>query len=247
MQIVIDEVLVNYKALGLKNKSSILILHGWGQSSKNWEYIGNALAKKFKVFLVDLPGFGGSSVPNSVFDTKDYTNLIAKFSKQIIKDDFILIGHSFGGKIAIKMASSANGTKIKRLILISPSGIESKSLLTIAKIFAAKIFKVILFWLPSKTKNYFIRRFGSKDYANANEMRDVFSKIIGESVVNDAKKISTPTIIIWGEKDEEINLKNSKKLKSLIKGSILRVVWGERHSVNIEAPDKLLSIIQDYV
>lgn len=246
MQTVIDGVLTEYNTFGQKNKNNILILHGWGQSSKNWEYVGQVLSKNYNIFLLDLPGFGGSSIPEAPFNTEDYSNFVNQFIKKIIKGKVILIGHSFGGKIAIKLTSK-NPAYIEKLFLISPSGIESRSIITDLKIVLVKIIKVVFFWTPKNIKNTLLQKFGSRDYVNSDKMKGTFIKTVGEMVVNDAKNIRVPTVIIWGENDEEINLKNSKKLKRLINGSILRVIWGQRHSANIESPDKLLSILNDYV
>lgn len=246
MQTVVSGVLTSYRTFGRGNKKNILILHGWGQSSKNWEYIGRALSKNYNVFLLDLPGFGDSSIPEAPFNTEDYSNFVRQFIKKIIKRKIILIGHSFGGKIAIKLASK-NPADIEKLFLISPSGIESRSVITNLKIILAKIIKIALFWAPKNFKNLLLQKFGSRDYVNSGEMKETFIKTVKEMVVDDAKSIRVPTIIIWGENDEEVDLKNSKKLKQLIDISILRVVWGQGHSVNIESPDKLLAILNDYV
>lgn len=245
MQTVINNILANYEVLGSNNQKTILVLHGWGQSLENWRIVAEKLAKEYKVFLLDLPGFGGSSIPIVTFGIQEYSEFIDKFVKKMNLNNFMLIGHSLGGKIAIK--NSVGNSKIKWLFLISPSGIDSKSYLTKIKIIFIKIAKIFLFWIPGSMKNKYLNIFASPDYISAGSMRKIFKKVVDEKVVLDAKDILVPTFIIWGENDKEIDIKNSKILKDLIKGSTLRILWGIGHSPNIEAPEKLSSLLLEYL
>lgn len=245
MQIVINEILTNYEILGVKNKKTILILHGWGQNLEDWRVVANKLADKYRVVLLDLPGFGSSSVPNSVFTTQDYAIFINEFINKINIANFILIGHSFGGKIALKISSQNNN--VSKLFLISPSGIDKKSFLTEIKIILTKIFRVFGFVVPESIKKGFLTTIASSDYINSGEMQNILKKVVNEKVILDAKKIKCPTIIIWGENDMEINAKTSKILKSLIKNSTLRILWGIGHSPNIENPEKLSTLLSEYL
>lgn len=245
MQTVINNILTNYEVLGSNNQKAILIMHGWGQSLENWRIVAKKLAKEYKVFLLDLPGFGGSSVPTVTFGIKEYSEFIDEFVKKMNIDNFILIGHSLGGKIAIK--NSVKNSNVERLFLISPSGIDNKSYLTKIKIIFIKIAKIFLFWIPESIKNKYINIFASPDYISAGSMRKIFKKVVDEKVVLDARDISIPSFIIWGENDKEINIKNSKILKGLIKGSTLRILWGTGHSPNIEAPEKLSNLLLEYL
>jgi len=66
MQAVINDILTEYNILGLKNNEDIIIIHGWGQSSRDWEYVAQTLSDKYRVVVLDLPGFGGSSLPQTL-------------------------------------------------------------------------------------------------------------------------------------------------------------------------------------
>jgi len=245
MQTVIKDILANYEVLGSNNQRAILILHGWGHSLENWKVVAEKLAKEYKVILLDLPGFGSSSVPIVTFGTQEYSEFINEFVKKIGLNNFILIGHSLGGKIAIK--NSVKNLKIERLFLISPSGIDNKSYLTKIKIIFIKIAKIFLFWTPESIKRKYIKIFASSDYISAGSMLKIFKKVVDEKVVLDAENIRVPTVIVWGENDKEINIKNSKKLKGFIKNSTLRILWGVGHSPSIEAPDRLANLLLEYL
>lgn len=245
MQTVIDNILLNYEIHGLENKNTILILHGWGQNISHWQIVAKSLSQKNRVILLDLPGFGSSSVPLHAFSTKDYSDLVLRFIKKINIGNLILIGHSVGGKIAIKMATGVKN--INKLILIAPSGIGSKPLLTKIKIVFFKFIKPLSFLISNSFRQKILKYFSSKDYTSAGALRETFLRIVNEHVENDAIQINTPTLIIWGENDKEVNIKNSKILKSLIPNSILRIIWKTGHSPNMEAPEKLSGLILEYI
>ena len=245
MQTVIDNILVNYEVQGKENISAILILHGWRQNLSHWQQVAKALSQKNKVISLDLPGFGSSSIPPTVFSTNDYATFVKKFIEKLDLSKIVLLGHSFGGKIAIKMASRSQD--ISKLIIISPSGIDSKPILIKLKIIIFKPIKPLLSWLPKNLRTNLSRIFSSADYYHASALRETFKKIVDERVENDAIKINIPTLIIWGENDKEINIRNSKVLKDLISNSVLRIIWKVGHSPNIETPEKLSDLLLEYI
>lgn len=241
MQTVIDNILLNYEVYGPQNTKTILILHGWGQNILHWKTVAELLSADYKIFLVDLPGFGSSSLPSRPFGVDEYSQLFKKFINKLDIKELILIGHSVGGKIAIKIATISDN--LDQLFLIAPSGIGKQSIYTKCKIIFFKFLKNAFFYLPEKVTNQVIMLFSSKDYINSGKLKDTFKKIVNENVEKEASTIKVKTTIIWGEKDDQLKLKNAKLLKKLINRSTLRVVWKVGHSPNIEAPQKLADLI----
>lgn len=245
MQIAVDGILTNYEVFGAQKPKAIVILHGWGQNSENWKDVGVRLSENYKVILLDLPGFGSSSRPETNFSMQDYTDFTKHFIEKLNLDNIILIGHSFGGKIAIILASQFN--KIFKLILVSPSGTETDSIWLKIKIFRAKIFKILFSWTPSYFKQKIFNLLASSDYKNAGNLRGTFKKVVSVKVLDYASQIKIPTIIAWGENDNKLPISDAVKLKHLIKGSILRVLWGAGHSPNIESSEKLANLFLEYL
>jgi pimeloyl-ACP methyl ester carboxylesterase len=239
MQTVIDSILINYEILGAKNKNVILILHGWQNSLKNWENVAKNLSKNHLVILMDMPGFGNSSMPkNRVFDTYDYAEIVNKFIDKFELEKLTLIGHSFGGKTSVIAAS--NNPKIKKLILVDSSGIKEYSFMVSSKIFLSKLFKNIL---PQTVLKYL----SSDDYKNAGNLLDTFKKIVGQDISEDAKKIKMPALIIWGENDKDVPISSAKKFKNLIQNSSLRIVWKAGHHPHLDRPEKFLEIVEEFL
>ncbi len=242
MQTIVDSVLISYEILGTKNKKTILILHGWKNSLKNWEEVGKKLAIKNKVVLIDLPGMGNSSLPKETFDTYDYAKLVNKFIEKLNLKNITLLGHSFGGKIGIIVASK--NSVINKLILVDNSGIKQKTLLKFIKTAFYKIAKI---FLPKKITMKIANYISSEDYKNAGDLLPIFKQIVTEDISESAKKINIPTLIIWGENDKDVPLSSAKKLKNLIPNCTLRIVWRAGHHPHLEKPEKFIEIVEEFI
>ncbi len=243
MQTIIDNILINYELFGAENKRTILILHGWKNSLKNWENIAISLAKENKVVIIDLPGFGNSSLPiKRPFDTYDYAELVNKLVEKLDLKNVILAGHSFGGKISVIVAS--NNTNIRKLVLIDISGINEKSSMLSVKKYLFKLGKI---FLPKNIAEKLSKSLSSDDYKSAGNLRESFKKIITQDISQEASLIKIPTLIIWGEKDSEVPLSSARILKNLIKNSTLRIVWNTNHHPHLEKPEKFLEILKEFI
>jgi len=247
MQKVIDGTLINYELIGKRTRGSppLVILHGWGRNLTEWQTVAKRLSEERQVILVDIPGFGGSSLGESAetMDSYKLAKTISAFLQKIDINKFMLMGHSFGGKIGIVIAAKSN--KVEKLILVSPSGIENKSNLVRLRIFVFKAAKLFFTSLPASLKRSALSRFESRDYRSAGKMRVVFRNIINQKVLKEAKEISCPTLIIWGERDPEVALKFSKRLKDTITGSVLRIVWESGHFPHITHEKEFMEILSE--
>ena len=83
---------------------SVILMHGWGQNTAMMEHIALFLKDHFVVYNFDFPGFGKSDEPNRAFSVDDYTEWFAHFLKELGVENPILIGHSFGCRVAVRYA-----------------------------------------------------------------------------------------------------------------------------------------------
>ncbi len=204
----------------------ILILHGWGCSSKTVDCIFSFLDKIGKsVVSIDFLGFGQSETPPANFTIFDYAQVTAKLLKllQIEKPD--VIAHSFGGRVALVMADQGI---INRLIITGGAGMKPRRKLSYYfRVFSYKIKRK----LGLNTDKY-----GSNDYKNLSKnMQRVFVSVVNTHLEKTAKRIKTPTLLVWGKYDKETPLYMANKMKKLIKGSELIVLDGG-HFVFLEKP-----------
>lgn len=205
---------ISYKLLNTSQKESILILHGWGANKELMESCFKDSFKDFCHIYVDLPGFGNSSLqePLDSFEVKD---IVEKFLNEIKLNPKIIIGHSFGGKIATLLNPQI-------LILLSSAGIVLPKRFTIRfKIGLFKILKKIGF-------GRFYRFFASNDVKNMNQTTyEMFKKVVNEDMSENFQKFKNIALIFWGKDDKATPVRAGEKIHSLIKNSKFFVCEGD--------------------
>ncbi len=219
--------------------SPFLILHGWGSSSDSWLEVQKNLGQKFSVICFDLPGFGKSSLPDSVWDLDNYVELVIDLVNKLGIEKFYLLGHSFGGRIAIKLAL-AFPKRVERLILVDAAGIrEQKKGLSFVKFFR---FLARFSFLKRAFYKFVVK---SSDYLQATGiMKQVFKKVVEEDLRNLLQDIEVKTLIIWGRFDKATPLRNGRLMKEKIKNSKLKILE-TGHSPHLRAPEKLVQTIYE--
>ena len=242
-QIVIEDLLTNYQVFG-DTGEVLLILPGWRRSISEWVPIAKSLSNKYKVMLLDLPGFNGATaMPKEVFGVFEYADFVKKFLEKLTINKCILLGHSLGGRLGILLA--AQGNTVEKLILVDSSGIERKSLyvktMHILKIISSPIF----IFLPNSLKNKIRNLVGSADYKTAGQMRKILVKISNQNLESFLPKIKIPTFIIWGDKDKTLPVSETKIFKQGIKGSKVRIVWGAGHDPHLQKTEQFITILKE--
>ena len=178
---------VHYKIAG--EGPAIFILHGWGRGSDSWAEVQEKLAEAgYKVIVPDLPGFGKTSPPETIWGVKEYADFAMEFIKKLGADTFFLLGHSFGGQVAVKFAASYP-EKLEKLILCAPAAIRKEpGLKEVFITYVAKMGNFVLFFIPIEglrqfARNVFARIIGRSDYLQApGIMRKVMQKVIREDL-----------------------------------------------------------------
>lgn len=237
---------IYYEEYGCGEKI-LIFLHGWGNSCQSFTKQIEYFKDKYHLYLIDMPGFGKSSEPPKPYSLNDYIEVLENFiiDKQI--NCPILVGHSFGGRIAIKYASSK---KISHLILIASAGLKKKRR-------TKTRFKILKYKIKKKwyqiTKNYalynyLIKNSGSSDYQNASSiLKKTMIKVINEDLSKQLKKINVKTLLIWGQQDTETPIEQGEKMKKMIKGAALVVFKKGTHFVHQENEKEINKIIEDFV
>ena len=230
----------------------ILLIHGWGSSIQPWTPILPGFSG-YRVIALDLPGCGKSDILKEVWCLNDYTNFILKFIKALNIDNPILVGHSHGGRISIKLVADGNLCPDK-LILFGSAGIPSKK--TFKKRFKIRLFKTIKWALTLPViKNYTQNLlesargyFGSADYKSAPEvMRKTMVNVINTDLRDIMPQIKSSTLLIWGENDTETPLSDAKYMESHIKDSGLCVIKNAGHFAFCEKPWEVVAILKSFL
>ncbi|MBI1866548.1 MAG: alpha/beta hydrolase [Candidatus Staskawiczbacteria bacterium] len=236
---------INYKIFeerqSVANKT-LLILHGWESNSDRWQTVGQSLSENgFKVIIPDMPGFGKSETPRTPWDFKNYVSFVEEFAKNLNIENFYLLGHSFGGAIAVKVAVNIP-QKLNKLFLVACSCIRKKT--TLKKVLA-KISKFVKFFsflpyyhLARKAFYKFIIK--KSDYVYTKGiMKETYLKAISEDLSCYLSFIKVPTIIIWGDKDESTPVEYAYFINKKIGNSKLIIIPGAGHNLNQKEPEIL--------
>ena len=229
------------------NGNPIILLHGWAASSTIFESITNILKTKYTIYVIDLPGFGKSEEPDKPYNLDDYVDLLYQFIIDLDIYNPILLGHSFGGRIAIKFASLYN---VSKLILVDSAGLKQKN-------FIKTKTKILLYKLKKKyykiTKNVIkyndlLINSGSTDYKEASViMKKILVNVTNEYLDKYLKDITCDTLIIWGKKDDVTPYYNAVKLKKKIKNAGLVTLEGVGHFPFIESKKTFNKILKSYL
>ncbi len=229
----------------------IVLLHGWGANSQAFTGIIQHLQKSFTVYALDLPGFGQSPAPADIWGTEEYAKCVAEFMKQKGIEKPILLGHSFGGRLCLHLGSWDIPRKI---ILVDAAGLKPKrSWQYYIKVYSYKMAKR-LFMLPV-LKNYrqvvldrFTKNTGSSDYQAAQGvMRPIFVKVVNEDLIDLLPKIKAPTLLIWGDQDQETPLSFARTMEKKIPDAGLVVFPGAGHFSYLDRPNDFAVIINDFL
>ena len=216
----------------------IVILHGWGVSAKRYDPLIKELRdKKFRVFAFDFPIAEQPSI------LSDYVSYLQKYlqKNKIVKP--ILIGHSFGGRVALKY-QFVYPDSIAGLILTGTPGFSpfTKKLF----IALAKIGKI--FFHSSQLRDWYYYIIGARDYYRAKGvMKNTFKNIVSESLVPYMKSVHIPTLLVWGEDDLLVPVWVAKKMEKTIQKSQLIIIPNSGHNVSFAHPKEFVKNIYDFL
>ena len=236
------------------NNEHLLILPGWGSNSGRWQKVKELLEEKgVEVLVLDLPGFGITPSPNIAWGRDDYINWVFQKIKEKNWQKFNLLGHSFGGGIAVKMAANSS-ERINKLILCAPAIIKRRSIKTYLFYWVAFLGKKI-FSLPGFRKfqpqaQWLVYKLaGTRDYYVADGMmKEVMKKIWQEEPLEGLlEKIQIKTLVLWGKRDDVLPLKDAYLIKEKIRDSELKIISKARHSPHREAPEELVENIIEFL
>lgn len=213
----------------------IIVLHGWGANINTVLSIVNALKDRYKVYAIDLPGFGKSQEPQEVIGSFEYAEIISKFMEKEKIEKASFIGHSFGGKLSIILGSKYPEL-VNKIVLIDSAGlIPKRGPKYYIKVYSFKalrfIYKNLFFWIKDEEKmEKFYKRFGSDDYQDASGiMRKILVRVVNENLKPLLKDIKAPTLLIWGDEDDATPLYMGKIMEKEIPDSGLVVLEGTGH------------------
>lgn len=223
----------------------VLLLHGWGGTSASMLGLGNDLSLKYRVVIPDLWGFGLSQKPPQNFGVYEYADAVAQMLRAMHINKAVIIGHSFGGRLGIILASEYPEL-VSKLILIDSAGIKPR--FGLSKYLKIKKFKRLKKQVDNGLKPPSVLfKFGSSDYLLLDDdMKRVFVKVVNQHLNGLLDKIFKPTLILWGKTDKQTPLYMAKVLHKKVKSSKLLLLKGG-HFAYLTQQAKALEYIFEFL
>lgn len=245
---------INYKESG-NGPETVVILQGWGTSCEVYNPVAAVLEKKYRVVWLDFPGFGKSEEPPCGWSVDDYADFTEEFMQRLGIRRAILLGHSYGGRVIIKLSNRKNRSfEISRIILVDSAGVlPKKTFRKKLKIARYKLLKKIaglpfVYALFQEMIDEWKNSQGSEDYRNASPvMKQCLVKAVNEDLTGLLSGVSAETLLIWGDADTATPLSDGQLMEKRMPNAGLAVIRGAGHFSFLDQPAVFERIISSYL
>ena len=255
MNIVVDGYNICYKTTGTGDKT-VVILQGWGTDLGVYDSVAGVIdGSRYRVIQFDFPGFGGSDEPKEPWGVDGFADFFCRFMEVMQVKQATLIGHSYGGRVIIKLAARESiPFEITNIILIDSAGVlpvrTTAQKWKIRKYKILKKFlnmKLIYAMFPEVIDDWRSRQ-GSADYRNATPMmRQCMVKAVNEDLTELLPKIRQEVLLIWGDQDTATPIRDAHIMEEKIPNCGLAVIPGTGHFSFLEKPAQFRGIMEAYL
>lgn len=260
----VDGLNIHYTDTGPRDGPVLLLLHGFGSSLQTWDVWSAQLEKSFRVIRLDLPGFGLTG-PSPLHDYSEKNDLatLTQFVNKLGLSSFSVIGHSMGGKMAWSLAA-AETDRVKALVLMAPDGFPEAKDIGSKPYEMPSVMGLMKFCLPkflvrkSIEPAFFNTHALNDDLVNryydmlrAPGVREAILERGNQTVYSDPvprlKKITAPTLLIWGEQDQMIPSSNAKSYAGVLPVSKTVLLPNLGHLIQEEQPERGLLHVTEFL
>jgi pimeloyl-ACP methyl ester carboxylesterase len=230
----------------------VLLLHGWGGRIESMQAVAAGLIPHgFQAHILDLPGFGRSDVPPQApepWGVFDYTHFVRRYLETTGARPFHVIGHSFGGRIGIVLGAN-HPDLIGKIVLADSAGVLTppSALSRLVDLGNAALKLPGLSSLEPQLRKFGQRALGSDDLNSAGELEATFRKVVTEDLVPYAARIKAPTLLIWGDLDQDTPLWQGQALEKVIPDAGLVVFKGAGHFAYQERLTEFVHIVNTFL
>ena len=226
-------------------KRPLVILHGWNLSAAKFIPLSRELKKLgYRIYVPDLPGFGKNQKVEKPLNLSDYAIFVEAYLKKHKISKAVIIGHSFGGRIALKMAAAKNGNLVALVLTGTPGFLPLPKIKVLFFMLLAKI-GGLFFSLPiinrldSVMKKILYKTAGASDFYHTKEnMRQTFKNIVRTELFEYMKGIKLPTLLLWGRDDGIVPLSVAFRMSKTISRVQLQIINEAKHGVPWTHPEE---------
>ena len=228
----------------------LLMLHGWGAHSGLLAPLVSQLRRyDYQLYMFDLPGFGESAAPPAPLSIFDYARLCISYLDYYGLARVCYFGHSLGGRIGLTLGADYS-QRIEKMVLSNSAGIKtrppfhSRLRLQFYKSLRGGLEHIGAKPLAARLAALYSQRYGSSDFQQASPvMRQTLINIINQDLLDHARRVNIPTLLVWGDRDEETPLWMGEKLEAVMPDAALVVYEGAAHYAYLDFPEKTARIM----
>jgi pimeloyl-ACP methyl ester carboxylesterase len=265
----VDGTPVNYVDLGSGEREPVVFVHGLGGQWQNWLENIPRVAQERRVLALDLPGFGLTPEPRDRITIPGYGRFVDAFCEELDLGQVAIVGNSMGGYIAAEVAIQFPA-RVSRLVLVSAAGISSAATVQAPILTAGRVLAAIATYSAARHRNLAARPLSRHlslalvarhpRLLKADLAYEGFFKGAGKAGVDDALRasldydfrerlpeVSVPTLIVWGEKDAIIPVRDASEFERLIPDSRKVVMRDTGHVPMAERPQAFNDLLMEFL
>jgi pimeloyl-ACP methyl ester carboxylesterase len=212
-----------------EGEERLVLLHGLSGSARWWRRNVPALARRYRVVLPELLGFGGSPAPERLPPVDETADVLDRWMEALRLDRVHLVGHSMGGQIAIHFAAR-HPTRLDRLVLVDAAGIPRPLTPRNLLRFALEVGPLWRWgdprFLPTVVRDALA--------AGPRTVVGAIGHILRDDVRPLLARVAAPTLVVWGERDNLVPLAHGGTLREGIPHSQLAVLRGAGHNPMVD-------------
>ena len=232
----------------------LLFLHGAGGNS-GWQRYHEELSRSYTVYVPSQPGFNGTERPDWVYTINDLCHFNLELVQTLGLENYILMGSSMGGWVSAEMAAMSDAN-LKALILVDAAGIKPQEG-EITEIFmvSSQTRLAQRFYDPSQVENYdqYARELTPEEQVEQHSNAEMASRLCWRPYLHNLslphylRKVTTPTLIVWGRQDAIIPVECASLFHQAISNSTLAIIENCGHSPAIEKPAEFVSTVTEFL
>jgi pimeloyl-ACP methyl ester carboxylesterase len=271
--LLVDGQVLNTIELGAGDGAPLVFVHGLSGSWPNWLEQLPVLAAEHRVIALDLPGFGHSPMPAEPITIGGYARLLDLLLGQLEIDAAAVVGNSMGGFIAAELAITAP-QRVERLVLVSPAGVSTHGHRGTERVLpqlkrAERVLAATGAWLAAKSDTVMrrprLREATLSVVAShpdrlpaalaAEQLRGAgtpgfiqgLEAILTYDVRDRLAEIACPTLIVWGDRDRLISVRDADVFNDLVPGSRKVVFADTGHTSMLERPAAFNALLKEFL
>ena len=230
----------------------LLLLHGWGASKELMAPVAGRLPGR-RAVIPDLPGFGGTAPPPAAWGPDEYARWVLDLLDRLNIASTDIVAHSNGGRIAISL-TARHPERVRRLVLTDSAGVRPRH--GLRYLWRVRTFKLLRAaagwrWMPATLQRAAERRVearGSADYrAASGTVRASMVRLVNADLRPQLARITRPTLLVWGDRDEDTPLSDGRLMEKLIPDAGLVLFEGAGHFAYAEQVDRFCRVVDVFL